>query len=725
MKEKSSVRKPGRFLFLVCILLVIATLIFGSISTVTTLSDNLRKEHLNSFEATVDQSAQTLSITVSSTKEYARLLSRAFETDYKPGTDLTSYAASRVDDANLLNGIIICIDSAGNIYSTASTHTGTWKNTEMLASSEKETVLIDYLTNPPDSKYLLVFERLEEPVKAKYHDRTVDITHVGVGRSIPYINSIYTATFPVSADTFLLSTDGTQLSAVYGLGTGVKGDVFLSGDYSGMEIADADAQAIAESVEMDASASCLFSVDGKEYAVFMSRVPGLDAWAVVIVKPADLDAALQSSIGNLFGLMILFVILVAAVGVFLTYFVVRSRRDRAVIAEQALQNQYLLHASRAKSVFLFNMSHDVRTPMNAILGYTNIALKNIDDKEKVEDALEKTRKSGTVLLSLLNNILDVSRVESGKATVAEDKGDFLLSFVNIQHELKMLASERYVALSFEFGRYTDRYVICDFERCNRVLENIISNALMFTSPGGWVKVFAEQLDRYEGGKGVYRYTVEDNGIGMSEEFQEHMYEEFTREQASTLPATEGTGLGLSIAKAFVDLMGGKITCLSKQGIGTKFTVDLPFVIQKGEEFVVPKEEEVSHEGDTSALAGKRVLVVEDDEMNREIAVDILSDAGMEVESAEDGSLAVWMLKTKGPTYYDFVLMDIQMPVMDGYEATRMIRRMSGFERLPIIAVSANAFEEDKAASFAAGMDDHVPKPIDVQLLMQTMVKYFR
>jgi Signal transduction histidine kinase len=351
--------------------------------------------------------------------------------------------------------------------------------------------------------------------------------------------------------------------------------------------------------------------------------------------------------------------------------------------------------------------------------------KNIDDREKLQNALEKTQSSGQLLLSLINSILDVSRIESGKAVLAEDKGDFMLSFVNIEDSLNALAASKDIALTFEIGSYKDRYVICDFMRCGRIFLNLISNAIKFTNPGGWVKVHAEQLDTYIDGRGIYRYTVEDNGRGMSEEFQEQMFEEFSRELTSTQSGVEGTGLGLSVCKAFVDLMGGTITCESKQGVGTKFTVDLPFVIQEGEEFVSPGIVVKIDEKETSVLEGRRVLLVEDNEMNREIALDLLSEAKMIVETAEDGSVAVQMLEEKGPVYYDFVLMDIQMPVMDGYEATRVIRTMEGFSDLPIIAVSANAFEEDKRASLSAGMNDHVAKPIDVNLLMQTMAKYFK
>ncbi|HJJ48290.1 MAG TPA: response regulator [Methanocorpusculum sp.] len=726
MEKKSIVNDPGKILFVVCVVLVIAMLVFGAFSTVTTLSENLRNEHIKSFEASIEQSAQTLSFTAGSTEEYARLLASSFENEFVSGTDLTAFAESRAEDTSILNGIVVCIDSAGNTYTSENDHTVEWRSKSVLVSPQKETIIVDYLTGPPDPKYLLVVEKLTNPVIARYHDRPVEITHVAVGRTVEYLNSIFSAAFPVPTDTFIVSSKGKLLTATYNLGAGIIGDIFINGDLSGIEMDAENAEKLDLSLSTGTQEYIEFIRDGTEYGAFFSPIPGYNAWAVIVVNPKDLGASMQTAISNLFGIMIMFIILVIAVAACLTYFVLRSQKDRELLEKKEAANQYLEEASRAKSVFLFNMSHDVRTPMNAILGYTNIALKNLDDREKVRDALEKTQKSGTLLLSLINTILDVSRIESGKATLSKDKGDFLLSFVNIEDSLKTLAASKNVALSFEFGEYKDRYVICDFTRCSRIFINLISNAIKYTSHGGWVKVYAEQLDRYENGRGIYRYTVEDNGIGMSEEFMQHMFEQFSREQTASDKNIEGSGLGLSVCKAFTDLMGGTITCLSKLGMGTKFVVELPFEIQKGTESTSSeKEEAAAGKPDMSVLAGRRVLVVEDNEMNREIAVDILEEADMTVETAEDGSVAVNMVKEKGPAYYDFVLMDIQMPVMDGYEATRRIRKMDGFADLPVIAVSANAFEEDRKASLEAGMNDHVPKPINVNVLMQTMAKYFK
>ena len=386
-------------------------------------------------------------------------------------------------------------------------------------------------------------------------------------------------------------------------------------------------------------------------------------------------------------------------------------------------------ANRSKTDFLFNMSHDIRTPMNAITGFTNMAIKYIDDKGKVLDCLGKTQKAGAMLLSLINSVLEVSRIESGHAVLDEQPGDVYYSFVNIENTLQELAGTKDISLTFIFGAIRDRYVYADAGRCMRVFVNIISNAIKYTPEGGTVKVLCEQAGEAENGVATYRYTVSDNGIGMSEEFQKHVFEQFSRERTATVSGIQGTGLGLAVVRSFVELMGGTVTVRSRQGEGTVFTVLLPFRLQEETPYTdpgiggtvssAPRQARRTRNAD---FRGCSVLLVEDNELNREIAYDVLTEKGLLVEEAEDGTVAVERLKEKGPAYYDLILMDIQMPQMNGYEATKAIRAMYPDARLPIVALSANAFEEDREASRAAGMDGHVAKPINVKELFGVMAK---
>ena len=379
-------------------------------------------------------------------------------------------------------------------------------------------------------------------------------------------------------------------------------------------------------------------------------------------------------------------------------------------------------ANRSKTSFLFNMSHDIRTPMNAIVGFTNMAIKNIDDREKVLDSLNKTKKSSELLLSLINDILEMSRIESGKRELVLENGDMMDAFSQIDSIMTEQAKAKGIDLAFEIRDIRDRYVLVDKTRFNRIFLNLGTNAIKYTPRGGRVRLTGFQLDREEGDTRYYQFFVSDNGMGMSEEFQQHMFEEFSREVNTTTSGIQGTGLGLSVTKAFVDIMGGTISCDSELGKGTTFTVVLPMTIR------VPDEDTQSEaSGIDSVLAklrGKRVLLVEDNELNREIATDILEeDAEVTVESAEDGTIAVDIMRKMGPDYVDFILMDIQMPYMNGYDATKAIRAMYPDKHIPIIALSANAFAEDKQRSFEAGMDDHIEKPIHVDHLLTAISRF--
>lgn len=388
-------------------------------------------------------------------------------------------------------------------------------------------------------------------------------------------------------------------------------------------------------------------------------------------------------------------------------------------------------ANNAKTDFLFNMSHDIRTPMNAIIGFTNMAKKNLDDKEKLVDSLNKTQQASNLLLSLINSILEMSRIEAGKANLDEMPGDVRKTFDNFKATTLELARTKNIDLTFEIGEIADNYVYIDYNRTMRVFVNIITNAIKYTKSGGWVKARVSQVGKRYDGYGIYRFTIEDNGIGMSEEFQKHVFDEFSRENNSTTNGIQGTGLGLSLVKSFVELMNGTVECQSQQGVGTTFIVTLPLRIQENRDvnsdnFETVPEAEIIHEPEETKqtdFEGRKVLVVDDNELNREIATDILEEEKFIVECADDGTVAVDLLREKGPAYYDFILMDIQMPTMNGYDATRAIREMYPESGIPIIALSANAFAEDKAASNAAGMNDHIAKPINIPELLSVISKY--
>ena len=385
----------------------------------------------------------------------------------------------------------------------------------------------------------------------------------------------------------------------------------------------------------------------------------------------------------------------------------------------------LENANRAKTAFLNSMSHDIRTPLNAITGFNNMAIRALGkDEDRVRDCLQKIGRSSDSLLTIINDILEISRIEAGSLTVNEDKGDVMYSFANIEPMLTQMASAAEIELKFSFGKVEDRYVICDYAHCARVFTNLIGNSIKYTGKGGHISVLCSQTGRSDDGScAIYTYTVSDDGIGMSEEFQQHMFEPFTRENTSTVTRIQGTGLGLPLCKNLVDGMGGTISCVSRKGEGTTFTVTFPFKIQKGQEWTDP---DISSSAFDRFLEGKRILLVEDNELNREIASTLLSEMGAEITEVEDGTDAVSMMISPDAGKFDIILMDIQMPVLNGYDATRQIRALgTRASRIPIVAMTANAFQEDRKLALEAGMNDHITKPIDIPQLRRTLSRVLR
>lgn len=376
-------------------------------------------------------------------------------------------------------------------------------------------------------------------------------------------------------------------------------------------------------------------------------------------------------------------------------------------------------ANAAKTSFLFNMSHDIRTPMNAIIGFRDLLEKHQEEPEKRADYLKKIEDASNVLLSIINNVLEMARIEKGTLEIDETAW----SAEQFNDTLYSVFHEMMVQKNIEFTRQVDvnnHYVFCDPIKLREIFLNILSNAYKYTNPGGSVHMHLKEIPSAREGYALYQTTISDTGIGISEEFMPHIFEEFSREHNTTDNKIEGTGLGMPIVKHLVEFLNGTIEVKSEKGVGTAVIVTLPHRI-------ADKSNLVNHAGvelDPNLFWGKRILLAEDNELNAEIAIEILKEAGFVIELAEDGQICVDMLDKASAGYYDLILMDIQMPNMNGYHATRTIRALndSGKANIPILAMTANAFEEDKREAFRCGMNGHLAKPINVSELMKELAR---
>ena len=378
-------------------------------------------------------------------------------------------------------------------------------------------------------------------------------------------------------------------------------------------------------------------------------------------------------------------------------------------------------ANRAKSTFLFNMSHDIRTPMNAIIGYADLASRHLDDPAKLEKYMENIQVCGQNLLMLLNNVLDLARIENDKTemeySVSDVDKDFRNCIAMFQNQADSKGQTLTVTTQLPYP-----YIYADIPHLTEVCTNLVSNAVKYTGAGGTIRCDVTQKPGEKEGWCDTVVTVADNGIGMSQEFQKHIFEPFERERTSTVSKVEGSGIWMGIVKKLVELMGGTVEVESKIGVGSTFTVTIPCRIASEDEIQAKREINPS---DQKCLCGTRILLTEDNDLNAEIATELLQEEGCTVDRAKDGVECVDMLEKAADGTYQLILMDVQMPVMNGYDATKKIRRMDDPQKanIPIVAMTANAFSEDKQVALDAGMNDHIAKPINMSVLVPTLRKY--
>lgn len=402
----------------------------------------------------------------------------------------------------------------------------------------------------------------------------------------------------------------------------------------------------------------------------------------------------------------------------------KKHREKQYAADLKKAAELAKSANEAKTRFLFNMSHDIRTPMNAIIGFSGLLEKNLQNEEKAKEYLGKICSSGNLLMTIINQILEIARIESGTIALQLKAEDINAVFHTVNTVFEEDIRKKNLQYSADLDVY-HTFIFCDRVKLQEIMLNIISNAIKYTSDGHAVHVKIYEKDSENPRKARFIFTCEDTGIGMSEEYLPHIFEEFSREHTTTENKVAGTGLGLPIVKSMIEMMGGSIQVESTQGVGTKFTVDISF--DTASEADVYRNQ-ISEQPDIlEKLEGKRILLAEDNDLNAEIAIELLAEQKIITDRAEDGAECLDKLEKAVAGYYDMILMDIQMPVMDGYDAAARIRRMKDEKKasIPIVAMTANAFAEDRQKAISMGMNDHVAKPIDMNVLLPVIAKYIR
>ena len=630
---------------------------------------------------------------------------------------------------------IMLLDAMGRGYTTDG-EVGIWDDLKYLADGAvKHTFVTD--TSNVKGTYLAFSHKLQSRSDSK---RGLRFTHMVLLKEISTIRKYYTTeSYGGHAATYIINRNGTL--AYYDADNedilGVR-NVFKAlreGTYAGSK----DFATMRQQLNNYGIATASVLLKDNEYYYCLAKMAEYDMTIMLLVPAEYVAVSTMTMLQSALRIQVVFTVLLLGLVLLALISIVRAERSSKMIKIEKETNQKLNKlrvaaedalkvaesASKAKSTFLSNMSHDIRTPMNAIIGFATLALDDIRDGKKVEDYLSKILSSSKHLLGLINDILDMSRIESGKVVLEEQETDLVTTLQELQSIMEGQAKERKLKLHVDYSNLRDRHVYCDKTRLNQVMFNLLANAVKFNSEGGSIWLTMSQLEptcEVED-RAIYEIRVKDTGIGMDKAFIKHIFEPFERERTSTVSKIQGTGLGMAITKNIVDMMGGTIEVESQKGVGTEFIIRLELRLQA--EARVANEDGTKQHGHAEGVAefaGKRLLLAEDNELNREIACMLLSKYGFVIDTAENGQEAVDLVAASAPDYYDLVLMDIQMPVMDGHEATRRIRNLEDKElaKVPVVAMTANAFDEDRKAAKECGMNGFISKPINMQEVVQAL-----
>ena len=656
-------------------------------------------------------------------------------------SELSNYHEKQID--------LIAVDSAGHYYTTHG-RTGLLRGITYLESAPER---VSYVSNSltVDDSRMVFLKQLPTPITLQSGEKEITLRYFGIAQSMTQLNDNFRCdAYENNNSVYVLDNNGfklfnandTELLKGHNVYTVLSQMSYLHGS-----------SFAAAKERLTRTGSCYSNavLDGTEYYYALKQMENAQ-WTLAFLVPAEYVAVNTQKLVSIVMIIIIVIAMVfSVITVFVGWFLLRQKQQQELQAEKEANlrlEQYNIHltqvndelrqaqdiaaealqsaerASKAKTDFLANMSHDIRTPMNAIIGITTLMKNELHQPEKLAEHLGKLENSGQLLLGIINDILDMSRIESGKTTLNVEKMNLPQQISQLDSIICQQAGQRRQTFTVNTHLQHEN-VLADPNRLNQVLMNILSNAVKYTPTGGHIRFEVDELPRNEH-YARYRFVVQDDGIGMSETYQKTLFDPFTREERSGTNKVQGTGLGMAITKNIVDLMGGSINVESTTGKGTRFEVVLEFPVDAEADAVPEAQVLPEEEKETSPLSGMKFLCAEDNAINAEILEMLLEANGASCTICSNGQEIVDAFASVKPGEYDMILMDVQMPVMDGLEATRRIR--SGENPLgriiPILAMTANAFLEDMQKSREAGMDEHLSKPVDIAALEQT-VKRFR
>lgn len=644
--------------------------------------------------------------------------------------DLMDSVASTTDFIDETSSLVFAFDREGNYY-CSDRKQGVWQQTEILSADAKEKQqLVVMVPHRDDIIYFLCIERLREPIALQ--DGSGEITHLAVAVDLGAVQEKTTVKgFGENCYTYLINGDGMWLFK-YTFANGFIEENNVMASVEDCEIIHGGLmEDFVREVKEKGHAALEFKYtqeDGTEQRWYVANATvTAENWHVLLFVPtavlgADSDILLERTL-RFFSLVF---IVFLAMTIIIIIVVMMGRADKQLVQQKEEANQLLLNvaeeaksASQAKSDFLSHMSHDIRTPINGIMGMTDIAMKNIGNDDKIRDCLNKISGSSQHLLGLINDVLDMSRIESGKTRVKHESFDMRTCIDNCISIIGGQLATRDLEMVRKLSKFQHPCLIGDELHLRQIFINILGNSVKFTPDGG--KIFFRAWEKESTDeKALYRFELADTGIGMKEEFLPHLFEAFAQEDDGTRTTYKGTGLGMAITKEFVELMGGTIEVESKLNVGTEFAIEIWFDIDQNARI---GESMVDVQID---LVGMKVLLVEDIDLNMEIAQCMLEDEGAEVTPAMNGQEAVDAFSMNPSGTFDIIIMDIMMPVMDGITAAKTIRAMEreDAKTIPIIAMTANAYEEDIQKTHDAGMNAHLSKPIDIDLMLKTLAIFY-